>query len=261
MFFCTVEMASGRAAWCRNPDGMAGRFGATKPDGLPASRAWCLIARKPLFLRRRAPRRMGESEHGDGRRGASPPANPCFFVEGHHVGWANRSMGTNGVVPHRPPSLVSSSPGTTSHRLIRARGRIAWCLTARYPLFLRRRAPRRMGESEHGDGRRGASPPANPCFFVEGHHVGWANRSMGTNGVVPHRPLALVSSSPGTTPPISSNRTIPGTRPGFPEFPSPPKKRKLSARCCSRNTLSTFPFPLSISRDCPLCTLRGQSLS
>ena len=199
MFFCTVEMASGRAAWCRNPDGMAGRFGATKPDGLPASRAWCLIARKPLFLRRRAPRRMGESEHGDGRRGASPPANPCFFVEGHHVGWANRSMGTNGVVPHRPPSLVSSSPGTTSHRLIRARGRIAWCLTARYPLFLRRRAPRRMGESEHGDGRRGASPPANPCFFVEGHHVGWANRSMGTNGVVPHRPPSLVSSSPGTT--------------------------------------------------------------
>ena len=236
-------MASGRAAWCRNPDGMAGRFGATKPDGLPASRAWCLIARKPLFLRRRAPRRMGESEHGDGRRGASPPANPCFFVEGHHVGWANRSMGTNGVVPHRPPSLVSSSPGTTSHRLIRARGRIAWCLTARYPLFLRRRAPRRMGESEHGDGRRGASPPANPCFFVEGHHVGWANRSMGTNGVVPHRPLALVSSSPGTTPPISSNRTIPGTRPGFPEFPSPPKNENCRQGAAPATPCRHFPFP------------------
>ena len=225
-------MASGRAAWCRNPDGMAGRFGATKPDGLPASRAWCLIARKPLFLRRRAPRRMGESEHGDGRRGASPPANPCFFVEGHHVGWANRSMGTNGVVPHRPPSLVSSSPGTTSHRLIRARGRIAWCLTARYPLFLRRRAPRRMGESEHGDGRRGASPPASPCFFVAGHHA------------------------PDFLQPDNS-----GNLPRVPGIPISPKKRKLSARCCSRNTLSTFPFPLSISRDCPLCTLRGQSLS
>ena len=157
VFFCTVEMASGRAAWCRNPDGMAGRFGATKPDGLPASRAWCL--------------------------------------------------------------------------------------TARYPLFLRRRAPRRMGESEHGDGRRGASPPANPCFFVEGHHVGWANRSMGTNGVVPHRPLALVSSSPGTTPPISSNRTIPGTRPGFPEFPSPPKNENCRQGAAPATPCRHFPFP------------------
>lgn len=145
-FFCTVEMASGRAAWCRDPDGMAGRFGATKPDGLPASRAWCLIARKPLFLRRGAPRRMGESEHGDERRGASPPASPCFFVAGHHA-----------------------------------------------PDFLQ---------------------PDNS-----------------------------------------------GNPPRVPGIPISPKKRKLSARCCSRNTLSTFPFPLSISRDCPLCTLRGQSLS
>ena len=28
---------------------------------------------------------MGESEHGDERRGASPPASPCFFVAGHHA--------------------------------------------------------------------------------------------------------------------------------------------------------------------------------
>ena len=135
-------MASGRAAWCRNPDGMAGRFGATKPDGLPASRAWCLIARYPLFLRRRAPRPLLESGFEAGRRGASPPANPCFFVIGHHVGWANQSTGTGGVVPHRPQTLVSSSRGTTSDGQIGAWGRTAWCLTARYPLFLRRRAPR-----------------------------------------------------------------------------------------------------------------------
>ena len=153
------------------PDGMAGRFGATRPDGLPASRAWCFTARKPLCLRCRAPRRMGESEHGDGRRGASSPTNPCFCVVEHHVGWADRSTGTDGVVLHRPQTLVSSSPGTTSHRLIRTRGRTAWCFTARYPLFLRRRAPRRMGESEHEAGRRGASPPASPCFFVAGHHA------------------------------------------------------------------------------------------
>jgi len=171
VLFCTLEMSSGRAAWCREPDSVAGRFGATKPDGLPASRAWCLTARKPLFLRRRAPRRMDESEHGDGRRGASPPANPYPFVVEHHVGWANRSTGTDGVVPHRPQTLIPSSSSTTPDGRIGARGRTAWCLTARKPLFLRRRAPRPLPESGFGTGRRGASPLASPCFFVAGHHV------------------------------------------------------------------------------------------
>ena len=197
---------------------------------------------------------MGFRRH---ERCASPPANPCVFVVEHHVGWANRSTGTDGVVPHRPQTLVSASPGTTSHRLIRTRGRTAWCFTARKPLFLRRRAPCPLTESGFEAGRRGASPPVNPCFFVTGHHIGWANRSRGTAGVVPHRPQTLVSSSPGTTPLISSNRTIPGTRPGVPEFPSFPKKRKMSARCCSRSTLPTFPFPLSISRDCPTLHIEG----
>ena len=140
--------------------------------------------------------RMGFRRH---KRGASPPANPCFFVTGHHVGWANQDTGTDGVVPHRPQALVSSSPGTTSDGRIGARGRTAWCFTARKPLFLRRRAPRRMGESEHEAGRRGASPPANPYFFVVEHHVGWANRSTGTDDVVLHCPQTLVSSSPSTT--------------------------------------------------------------
>ena len=208
--------------------------------------AWCLTTRKPLFLRRRAPRRMSESEHGDGWRGASPPASPCFFVAEHHVGWANRSTGTDGVVLHRPPSLVSSSSGTTSDRRIGARGRMAWCFTARKPLFLRRRAPRRLNETGPAAGRRGASPPANPCSFVVRHHVGWANRSTGPDGVVLHRPQTLVSSSSGTTPPISSKRSIPGTRPGFPEFSSPPKNEKCRPWCCSRSTSPTFPlFPLN----------------
>ncbi len=142
--------------------------------------------------------RMGFRRH---ERGASPPANPCFFVIGHHAPGLNRGSGTDGVVLHRSRALVSSSSGTTSDGRIGARGRTAWCLTARKPLFLRRRAPRRMGESEHGDGRRGASPPANPCFFVVEHHVGWANRSTRPDGVVLHRPQTLVPSSSSTTPP------------------------------------------------------------
>ena len=114
---------------------------------------------------------MGESEHGDGRRGASPPANPYPFVVEHHAGWANRSTGTDGVVPHRPQTLIPSSSSTTSDGRIRARGRTAWCLTARKPLSLRRRAPRPLPESGFGTGRRGASLPANPCFFVVEHHA------------------------------------------------------------------------------------------
>ena len=112
----------------------------------------------------------------------------------------------------------------------------------------------RMGFRRH---ERGASPPANPCVFVVEHHVGWANRSTGTDGVVLHRPRTLVSSSSSTTPLISSNRTIPGTHPGFPEFPSPPKNEKCRPRCCSSSTLPTFPFPLSISRDCPSLHIEG----
>ena len=53
-----------------------------------------------------------------------------------------------------------------------------------------------MGRPPSG---RGASLPAIPCFFVAGHHVfevGWADRRV---GVVLPSPLALVSSSRGTT--------------------------------------------------------------
>ena len=140
--------------------------------------------------------RMGFRRHG---RGASPPSIPCFFVVEHHAPCLNRGSRPDDVVPHRSRALVSSSSGTTSHRLIRARGRIAWCFTARKPLFLRRRAPRRMGESAFGTGWRGASLPSTPYFFVEGHHAIGPGRAFGGAGVVPHCPLSLVSSSPSTT--------------------------------------------------------------
>ena len=116
----------------------------------------------------------------------------------------------------------------------------------------------RMGFRRH---ERGASPPANPCFFVVEHHVGWANRSTGTDGVVPHRPQTLIPSSSGTTPLISSNRTIPGTRPGFPEFPSPPKNEKCRQGAAPAAPCRHFPFPYQSVETVPLCTLRGQSLS
>ena len=203
------------------------------PDGLPASRAWCFTARKPLCLRCRAPRRMGESEHGDGRRGASPPANPYPFVVEHHAGWANRSTGTDGVVLHRPQTLIPSSSSTTPDGRIGARGRTAWCLTAHKPLSLRRRAPRRMGESEHGDGRRGASPPANPCFFVEGHHA----------------PDSLHTGQFREPAPGSRNSHL------------PQKTKNVGQGAAPAAPCRHFPFPYQSVETVPLCTLRGQSLS
>ena len=64
--------------------------------------AWCLIVRKPLFLRPEAPRlsiRMGLRRLG---RGASLPANPCSFVWKHHVcqsGWDEVGNGTAVSLP------------------------------------------------------------------------------------------------------------------------------------------------------------------
>ena len=136
-----------------------------------AGPAWCFTAREPLFLRRRAPRRMGESAFGTGWRGASPPANPCFFVEGHHAIGPGRAFGEAGVVLHRPLALVSSSRGTTPLVLVEPSEELAWCFTARKPLFLRRGAPRHWPWSSLRRSRRGASPPSIPCFFVAGHHA------------------------------------------------------------------------------------------
>ena len=131
-------------------------------DGPPASWAWCFTPRKPLFLRRGAPRlwgRMGLRQVG---RGALLPANPCSFVAGHHafgVGWADRRVS---VVLHSPLTLVPSSRGTTSLGSNGPPASWAWCFTPREPLFLRRGAPRlwgRMGLRQVG---RGPARPALP---------------------------------------------------------------------------------------------------
>lgn len=100
-------------------------------SGVKFEPAWCPAVRKPLFLCRGAPRRMGESEHGDGRRGASLPASPCFFIEGHHVIGPGRAFGGAGVVLHRPRTLVSSSRGTTSLALVEPSEGPTWCPAAR----------------------------------------------------------------------------------------------------------------------------------
>ena len=89
-----------------------------------------------------------------GRRGfgARFPAKPCSFVNGHHV------FGTKGARPAR-----------------------TWCTIPRKPLLFRRRAPRLWGQRRRRRTGRGASLPAKPCSFVNGHHV------FGTKGARPAR--------------------------------------------------------------------------
>ena len=125
--------------------------------------AWCLTARKTLFLRSEAPRlsvRMGLRRLG---RGASLPANPYSFVRKHHVyrsGWA---FGGRGVVLHYPQTLVPSSGSTTSvspdgmrwetarpfpflstHKERNSAGREARCCSFIIHIFSKKRKNRRL---------------------------------------------------------------------------------------------------------------------
>ncbi len=96
-----------------------------------------------------------------GRRGfgARFPAKPCSFVNGHHV------FGTKGARPAR-----------------------TWCTIPRKTLFFRQRAPRLWDQRRCRRAGRGASPPANPCSFVDGHHVFGAKGASGEPDVVLHPP-------------------------------------------------------------------------
>ena len=101
------------------------------PDGPPASWTWCSAPRKPLFLRRGAPRLCGRMGLRLSGHGAPLPANPCSFVAGHHVfgvGWASGKLG---VVLHSPRTLVSSSRDTTSLWSDGSPASWAWCFTSR----------------------------------------------------------------------------------------------------------------------------------
>ena len=170
-----------------------------EPKAAPASPAWCFTPRKTLLFRRRAPRfpnRRGPMRAG---RGASLPAKPCSFVDEHHVFEAKGAAGEPDVVPHSPQNLALSSTGTTFPEPERPDASRTWCFPPRKTLLFRQRAPRlwsRIGLRQAG---RGASLPAIPCSFVDGHHVFGAKGAAGEPGVVLHSPQNLALSSTGTT--------------------------------------------------------------
>ena len=117
--------------------------GGSCPGRWVTGRTWCVAPRKPLFLRRRAPRLLGPRRRWRTGRGAPLPANPYSFVAGHHVFRVQGANGGADVVRRSPQSLIPSSPSTTSSgSKAPVLGR-TWCVAPRKPLFLRRRAPRK----------------------------------------------------------------------------------------------------------------------
>ena len=141
------------------------------PNGTSSGTTWCFTARKPLLLRRGAPRPRGRIGIRPVGRGASPLANPYSFVTGHHVHGPERKYERHDVVLHRPQTLIPSSRGTTSMAPNGTSSGTTWCFTARKPLFHRHGAPRPRPRTGIRAARRGASPPANPYSIVAGHHV------------------------------------------------------------------------------------------
>ena len=169
------------------------------PDRVSSGTTWCFTARKPLLLRRGAPRPRGRIGIRPVGRGASPLANPYSFVTGHHVHGPERKYERHDVVLHRSQTLIPSSRGTTSSAPDRTSTGGPWCFTARKPLFLRRGAPRPQGRIGFRAARRGASPPANPYYFVAGHHVLGTGYGFDRHDVVLHHSQTLIPSSRGTT--------------------------------------------------------------
>ena len=118
-------------------------------SGPSTNRTWCFTPRKSLFFRPRAPRLLDTRSRCHAGRGASPPANPYSFVNGHHVSGVQRASGEPDVVLHSLQSLIPSSGGTTSTRSSRPSAVRTWCFTPRNPLFLRPGAPRPRDPRAH----------------------------------------------------------------------------------------------------------------
>ena len=162
------------------------------PGGSGCFHAFCYFLARPAhdFARRR-PAGAGLVHES--------PQNPCSFVDGHHVFGTKGAAGEPDVVLHSPQTLALSSTGTTSLGPKAPPASRTWCFTPRKPLLFRRRAPRLWGQRRCRGAGRGASLPANPCSFVDEHHVFGAKGAAGEPDLVHDSPQTLALSSTGTT--------------------------------------------------------------
>ena len=141
------------------------------PSEPPASRTWCFMTRKSLFLRREAPRPWTHPGLRRRVRGAPRSANPYSFVRKHHVPESVRASGATDVVLQGQQILIPSSGSTTSLSPSGPSAPWTWCSMTRKSLFLRREAPRPWTHPGLRRLGRGAPWPANPYSFVGKHHV------------------------------------------------------------------------------------------
>ena len=186
----------------RSPQTLIPSSPGTTSSGAKApatGRTWCVAPRKPLFLRRRAPRLPEPRRRQRVGRGAPLPANPYSFVAEHHVFCGQGAGNGPDVVRRSPQTLIPSSPSTTSSGAMAPAADQTWCAAPCKPLFLRRRAPRLPGPKRRQRVGRGAPLTANPYSFVARHHV-FRGRGAGNRpDVVRRSPQTLIPSSPGTT--------------------------------------------------------------
>ena len=132
----------------RSPQTLIPSSPGTTSSGAKApatGRTWCVAPRKPLFLRRQAPRLPRLRRQQRAGRGAPLPANPYSFVAEHHVFRGHGAGGGPDVVRRSLQTLIPSSPGTTSSGAMAPAAGRTWCAAHRKLLFLRRRAPRLPG--------------------------------------------------------------------------------------------------------------------
>ena len=126
---------------------------------------WCTKSRQPLFLR-------------------SLCTKSCAFLRP----WPAPTWCTKTRRPLFFRFLCTKSPA-----FLRPWPAPSWCTKSRRPLYLRSLCTKSRTFLRPCPGGRGASPPASPCFFVLGHHVLEHSSRSRRTGVVPHRPLTLVS--------------------------------------------------------------------
>ena len=152
--------------WCTIPrKTLFLRFPCTKSGclfGERPARIWCTIPRKTLLFRQRAPRLWDQRRRRRAGRGASLPAKPCSFVDGHHVFGTKGTAGEPDVVLHSPQNLALSSTGTTSLGPKVPPASRTWCFTPRKPLLFRRRAPRLWDQRRSAGADLVHDSPQNP---------------------------------------------------------------------------------------------------
>ena len=161
-----------------HPQNLIPSSGGTTPlsqNALPARPAWCLTARKPLFLRPEAPRPQVKQLRRRDRRGASPPAKPYSFVRKHHAPSQNSSAGGTGVVPHPPLTLVPSSGSTTPSAQMAPPAGPVWCPLRLYAPRTGRSPTSSSSPQDRAGPRRGSS--ADAVGTIHGNEIGlWMTR-------------------------------------------------------------------------------------